>query len=109
MDKSSAPIFCATILYPNKEGARFDFEMYANRLIPEYVEILGGNVVKYEVRKGLATPGAPIPHFICIANIWVSSGEKFGASMAEPKMKELMQKISSFTEIQPIRQFDQVL
>lgn len=109
MDKSSASLFCATILYPNNEGALFDFEMYSKQLIPEYVAILGENVIKYEVRKGLATPGAPAPHFICIANIWVSSGEKFAASMADPKMKTLMQKISSFTEIQPIRQFDQVL
>jgi uncharacterized protein (TIGR02118 family) len=105
----STPIYCATVFYPNKEGIFFDFELYAHTLIPEYVKILGNNVLKFEVRKGLATPGAPSPGFICIANVWVTSAEAFGASMADPEMKILMQKISAFTEIQPIRQFDQVI
>ena len=105
----STPLFCATVLYPNKEGASFDFELYSKTLIPEYVAILGDNVVKFEVRKGMTTPGAPAPNFICIASIWVKSGEKFGASMADPRMGQLMGKISSFTDIQPMRQFDQVI
>jgi hypothetical protein len=109
MAKSSKPVFCAAVLYPNKEGASFDFELYANQLIPEYVKILGDNVVKFEVRKGLTMPGAPAPNFVCIANIWVTSDKKFGVSMADPRMGVLMRKISSFTEIQPIRQFDQVI
>lgn len=109
MDNNSKPTFCATVLYPNKEGASFDFELYANTLIPEYVEILGDNVVKFEVRKGLTTPGSPAPNFICIASIWVTSGEKFGASMADPRMGALMGRISSFTDIQPLRQFDRVI
>ncbi len=109
MNQNPDPVFCATVLYPNKEGASFDFEHYANILMPEYVEILGDNVVKFEIRKGLTTPGAPAPYFICIANVWVTSSEKFGASMADPRMGSLMKKISTFTDIQPIRQFDQVL
>jgi hypothetical protein len=56
--KNSAVLFCATVLYPNKEGANFDFELYSKTLIPGYVEILGENCVKYEVRKGLTTAGA---------------------------------------------------
>jgi hypothetical protein len=39
----------------------------------------------------------------------VKSGEKFGASMADPRMGQLMGKISAFTDIQPMRQFDQVI
>jgi uncharacterized protein (TIGR02118 family) len=108
-DNTSQPLFCATVIYPNKEGATFDFDIYTTKLIPEYVEILGDNVVKYEVRKGLATPGAPAPNFICIASIWVKSGERFGASMADPRMAALMSRIASFTDIIPLRQFDQVV
>ena len=108
-NNNSTPLFCATVLYPNKEGTSFDFDLYSKTLIPEYVAILGNNVVKFEVRKGLTTPGAPAPNFICIASIWVKSGEKFGASMADPRMGQLMGKISAFTDIQPMRQFDQVI
>jgi uncharacterized protein (TIGR02118 family) len=102
-------LFCATVLYPYKEGASFDFEYYSTNLAPEYAEILGDNCVKFEVRKGLMAPGEPTPHFICIANFWVKSSEQFGASMADPAMKDLMAKIAAFTDIIPIRQFDEVI
>jgi uncharacterized protein (TIGR02118 family) len=105
----SSPLFCWTILYPGKEGVSFDFEHFSKELIPEYVEILGDNCVKYEVRKGLATPGALAPIFICITNIWVTSREKLRESMADEKMKALMKKISAITDLQPIRQMDEVI
>jgi hypothetical protein len=108
-NNNSAPLFCATVLYPNKDGVNFDFELYAHKLIPEYVAILGDNVVKYEVRKGLTTPGSPAPNFICIASIWVKSGQQFGISMADPRMGELMGRIAAFTDIKPMRQFDQII
>ena len=71
-NNNSTPLFCATVLYPNKEGTSFDFDLYSKTLIPEYVAIFGDNVVKFEVRKGLTTPGTPAPNFICIASIWVN-------------------------------------
>jgi uncharacterized protein (TIGR02118 family) len=108
-NKKQASLFCATVLYPNKEGARFDFDLYADKLIPEYADILGDNCVRYEVRKGLATPGASFPAFLCIASIWVKSAEQFGRTMSDPRMSELMKRISAFTEIEPVRQFDEVI
>lgn len=103
------PLFCATVLYPWQDGAVFDYELYARTLVPMYAEILGENCVRFEVRKGLTTPGAPAPHFICIASFWVKSKEQFGASLGDPRMKDLMTKISGFTPIQPLRQFDEVI
>lgn len=105
----SKPLFCATVLYPNQEGASFNFELYSKRLIPEYAKILGDNCVKFEVRKGLSSPGKPATEFLCIANIWIKSAEQFGASMATSEMKELMTEINAFTTIQPVRQFDEVI
>jgi uncharacterized protein (TIGR02118 family) len=102
-------MFCATVLYPNKEGSSFDFEYYAGTLAPMFANILGDNCVKFEVRRGLVTPGSPAPHCICIASFWVKSDEEFGTSLADPRMPELMAKISSFTDIEPIRQFDEVV
>lgn len=102
-------LFCATVLYPYTEGVPFDYDYYAHGLLPLYVEILGDNCVKFEVRKGLATPGYPVPHFMCIASFWLKSAQQFGASMADPAMKDIMLKIAAFTNVQPIRQFDQVI
>ncbi len=108
-NSKSAPLFCWTVLYPGKEGCSFDFIQFSKILIPEYVEILGENCVKYEVRKGLAAPGAPAPNFVCILNIWITSREKFRESLSDPRMKILMQKISTITDIQSIRQMDEVI
>jgi uncharacterized protein (TIGR02118 family) len=102
-------LFCATVLYPNKENASFDFELYSKTLILKYVEVLGENCIRYEIRKGLTTPGAPSPQFICIANFWIRSGEQFAAAMSDPGMKEIMKEIAAFTDIQPVRQFDMVI
>ncbi len=102
-------MFCATVLYPHKEGSAFDFEHYAGTLAPMYARFLGENCVKFEVRKGLVTPGRPAPHYICIASFWVNSREEFGTSLADPRMRDIMAKISSFTDIEPIRQFDEVI
>ena len=102
-------LFCATVLYPNKENASFDFELYSKTLIPKYVEVLGENCIRYEIRKGLTTPGAPSPQFICIANFWITSAEQFAAAMSDPGMKEVMKEIAAFTDIQPMRQFDMVI
>lgn len=103
------PLYCATVLYPYQEGADFDFDLYARALIPMYVEVLGDNCVGYEVRRGLTSPGAPHVHFVCIANFWVESAERFMDSMGDHRMKEVMAQIAAFTKIQPIRQFDQVV
>lgn len=105
----SGKLFCATVLYPYKEGAAFDFELYSRDLAPKYAEIVGENCVRFEVRRGLTTAGGPAPQFICIANFWISSGEQFGMSMGNPGMKALMARIAAFTDIQPLRQFDEVV
>lgn len=102
-------MFCATVLYPNKEGSGFDFEHYATTLAPMYARFLGDNCVKFEVRKGLVWPGRPVPHFVCIASYWVRSREEYRASLAEPRFKDIMAKFAAFTDIEPIRQFDEVV
>ena len=102
-------MFCATVLYPHMEGNAFNFEYYAGTLAPMYARFLGENCVKFEVRKGLVTPGRTAPHYTCIASFWVKSREEFGKSLADPRMKDIMTKISSFTDNEPIRQFDEVV
>jgi len=104
-----SPLFCWTILYPGKEGVSFDFEQFSKQPIREYVDILGNNCVKYEVSKGLATPGALSPNFVCITNIWVTSLEELRVSMSEGRMRALVKRISAITELQPIRQMDEII
>lgn len=102
-------MYCATVLYPSKEGSSFDFDLYANTLAPMYAEFLGDNCVKFEVRKGLIAPGWPPPHFLCVASYWVKSQEAYGASLSDPRFRDVMAKFTAFTDIEPLRQFDEVI
>ena len=102
-------MFCATVLYPNQEGRTFDFDHYSKGLAPMYAEFLGDNCVRYEVRKGLVTPGAPMPAFALIASYWVLSDREYRESLSDPRFPEIMAKFAAFTDVEPIRQFDEVL
>jgi uncharacterized protein (TIGR02118 family) len=102
-------MYCATVLYPHDPHKPLDFDRYANSLAPAYAEALGANCVKFEIRKGLAMPGRPDPAYALIASFWVNSREAFGASLADPRMRGVMEQIGAFTDIQPVRQFDEVV
>ena len=102
-------MYCATVLYPFQAGKNLDFDHCAKTLAPMYAAVLGKNCVRYEVRKGLAMAGRPAPAFACIANYWVTNREEFGAAMGDPRMREVMAKIAAFTDIEPLRQFDEVV
>jgi uncharacterized protein (TIGR02118 family) len=102
-------MFCATVLYPNQEGRTFDFDHYAKALAPIYAKFLGDNCVRYEARRGLVTPGAPMPAFGLIASYWVRSDKDYGESLRDPGFPEVMAKFAAFSDVQPIRQFDEVL
>ena len=102
-------MFCATVLYPSKEGVSLDFNHYAKTLAPMYAKFLGPNCVRFEVRRGLMTPGRPTPNFVCIASYFVKSRDEYMASLGDPRFKEIMDKFAAFTEIEPLRQFDEVV
>ncbi|WP_119079199.1 EthD family reductase [Chitinophaga alhagiae] len=101
--------YCATVIYPYHETVSFDVEAYKSDLAPAYARLLGPNCVQYEVRKGWIAPGASHPPFTCIASFWVLSPEEFSKAMAAPEMGALMARITAFTTITPIRQFDEVV
>jgi len=107
--ESRYKMFCATVLYPDHEGSTFDFEYYAKTLAPMYAEFLGDNCTRYEVRKGLMTPGAPRAAFAIIASYWVQSDKVYQDSLSDLQFPEIMTKFAAFTDVEPIRQFDEVL
>jgi uncharacterized protein (TIGR02118 family) len=102
-------MFCATVLYPSTDGSSFDFDHYAKTLAPMYAKFLGANCVRFEVRRGVMSPGRPAAHFACIASYWVRSREEYGASLGDPRFREIMEKFAAFTNIEPLRQFDEVV
>jgi uncharacterized protein (TIGR02118 family) len=89
-------MFCASVLYP-VEAEDFDFDYFATRHAPMFARLLGDNCVRYEVHRGLATPGAPPPPFLAAAYFWVGSAERFGANARGPWRRDLLRH----PEVQP--------
>lgn len=96
---------CVTIIYPNKDGAKFDFDHYMNKHIPVTRKVFGDSI---EIHKGIsAVDGSPAP-FICLLKIPISSKEEFLSTM-EQHGAELVADIPNYTNVEPIVQFDEVL
>ena len=95
---------CVTIYYPNKDGAKFDFDYYVNKHIPMAAKLFGDGI---EIRKGISTPEGAAPPFICVLNIPINSVEEFLSTM-EQHGAELIADIQNYTNIEPIVQFDEV-
>jgi uncharacterized protein (TIGR02118 family) len=102
-------LFCATVMYPYTEGVTFDFDSYANIIIPEYISIIGDNCAKYEIRKSIPLPGGANPAFICVCNVWLKDMSVFEQLTQTQTMKNVMKKIADFTTIVPVRLLDQVV
>jgi hypothetical protein len=59
-------MFCASVVYP-ADAVGFDFEYFATIHAPMFAGILGTNCERFEVRRPLASPGAPQPPFAAAA------------------------------------------
>ena len=101
-------MFCASVAYPVTEGARFDFDYFATKHAPLFAQYLGANCVRFEVHRPLAQPGAPAPEFLGAAYFWVSSRAEFGATL-QKHGQVIYADIPQFTDIQPVRQWSEVL
>jgi hypothetical protein len=47
--------------------------------------------------------------FGLIASFWVKSAERYQESLRDPRFPEVMPKFNAFADVQPIRQFDEVI
>ena len=101
-------MFCASVAYPIKEGGRFDFRYFAAKHAPMFARLLGTNCERFEVHRPLVQPGAPAPQFVGLAFFWVRSGEQFGAALQEHG-SAIYGDIPRFTDIEPVRQWSEVL
>ena|SRR5690348_5451645 len=95
---------CATVLYPNKEGARFDVDYYLNTHIPMVSSLLGYSI---EVRRGVSSMSGPA-RFLCVATIWVNSLDEFQSLMAKHG-PQILGDVPNYTDIQPMLELQEVL
>ncbi len=97
-----------SVLYPSREGARFDAAYYDNKHIPLVKEAFASTGLKtVQVMRGLsAGDGSPAP-YILMAHLAFEDAAALKASLTGPRAGEVFADIAKFTDLQPLTQVSQ--
>jgi uncharacterized protein (TIGR02118 family) len=100
-----------SILYPNQDGARFDFKYYTEVHMPRAIQLLsahpGFRGVSVERGVGGGAPGSA-PAYIALCHFQFTTAEAFLAAFM-PNAAELQNDMPNYTSIEPIIQVSDVL
>lgn len=102
-------MFKVSVMYPNEEGAEFNYGYYKGKhmgLVEEHLKPFG--IIKTEVDKGISGGGDVPAPYICIGHLYFETLEGYEQGIAE-KGEILRGDIPNFTNVTPIRQISQVL
>jgi uncharacterized protein (TIGR02118 family) len=97
------------VLYPRKDGARFDWAYYIGTHMPLVERKLGDGLMSVAVEQGVAggSPGSP-PAFVAMAHLSFESVAAFQDAFT-PHAAEIMGDIPKYTSIEPIIQISEVM
>jgi uncharacterized protein (TIGR02118 family) len=100
-----------SILYPKRDGARFDFKYYVDTHMPMSIRLLsahpGFKGVSVEKGVGGAEPGSP-PAYVAMCHFLFESIEAFMAAFM-PHAQMLQGDMPNYTDVAPVIQFNEVL
>jgi len=98
-----------SVFYPNKPGAKFDFDYYTAKHLPLVRDKLGAACKGIAADRGLAggAPGAPAP-YVAIAHLYFESVDAFNAAFG-PVSGEILGDIPNYTDLSPDLQISDVL
>jgi uncharacterized protein (TIGR02118 family) len=91
-----------SIMYPFAEGKTFDMDYYENKHMPYVAGLIGANLVKYTIEKGVASgiPNTPLP-FMAIGVFYVKSLSDYQAAIA-PNRDAIRADFPKYTNIMPV-------
>ena len=91
-----------SIMYPYAEGKTFNMEYYETKHMPMVAKLLGSNLIKYTIEKGLASgiPNQPLP-FMAIGVFYVKSLNDYQAAIT-PNRDAIRADFSNYTNISPV-------
>jgi uncharacterized protein (TIGR02118 family) len=97
-----------SVLYPNREGGKFDMAYYCNTHMPLVRRLLSPAIKGIAVEQGIAGmgPGSPAP-FVAMGHLLFDSLEIFQTSF-DPHAQAIMGDIPNYTDIQPSIQISEV-
>lgn len=99
---------CITVLYPNSDGVRFDFDYYKRNHATLIMRLYGRGIAKYELRRGMSGPDGGKPAYVATVNFWIGDQKLFDESQAK-HTATLVADVANFTNVQPTIQFDEVV
>ena len=102
-------MYKVSVMYPNQQGARFDFEYYRTthmKLVAAHLKAFG--LVKTGVDKGVSGGGQDPAPYICIGHLYFETREGYDKGISEAG-SILRADLSNFTNTTPIRQISEVL
>ena len=101
-------MFRVSIMYPNQEGAKFDFDYYRTK----HMELAKGllkpfELIKAEVDRGISGGGGQPPPYICVGHLYFESKDSYDRAVAE--VGSIMRgDIPNLTNVTPIRQISEI-
>lgn len=100
-----------SILYPNREGSRFDHRYYVETHMPLSIELLGRHpgFKGVSVERGVAgaLPGTQ-PAYAAMCHFLFDSLEAFMAAFT-PHAAQLQGDIPNYTDVEPVIQVNEVV
>ena len=92
------PTMSLNVIYPNREGARFDTAYYRSSHIPLAMKVMKATSVT--LIEGVPNGSAAAP-VAMIAHFQFASSEALKAALANPGMAEVRADVAKFTDITP--------
>lgn len=102
-------MFRVSVMYPNQEGAKFDFDYYQKthmEMVQKHLKPFG--LIKTEVDKGISGGGDEQAPYVCVGHLYFESKEGYDRGIAEAG-PTLRGDIPNFTNLTPIRQISEIL
>ncbi len=94
-----------TVIYPAKEGWKFDFDYYTKRHVPFVSKLFGKGI---EVRRGISSATGSAAPYVCVATILTDTVSEFQTVFAKHGA-EILGDVSNYTNIEPVVQLDEVV
>jgi uncharacterized protein (TIGR02118 family) len=91
-----------SVMYPFAEGKTFNIEYYEAKHMPMVAALLGSNLVKYTIEKGLASgiPNQPLP-YMAIGTFYIKSLADYQAAIA-PNRDAIRADFVNYTNALPV-------
>lgn len=96
------------VLYPNKDGATFDYDYYLKTHIPLVQELVGDALKEVRIYRGTSAPDGSPAGIMTFASLFFDSAEAFGAAFG-PNADKILGDIPNFTNVEPSVQLDERL